>query len=105
MTVNPHTESKTPRQHWMSVLARASLKDLEQAIASLGPTPDYVVMKPAETGTIMLEDLSIEMWQNVVNVNLSGVFYCMQEAFRMMKEQSLVVARAAARRHGSRPRP
>ena len=39
-------------------------------------------------GTIMLEDLSIEMWQNVVNVNLSGVFYCMQEAFRMMKDQS-----------------
>ena len=39
-------------------------------------------------GTIMLEDLSIEMWQNVVNVNLSGVFYCMQEAFRSMKDQS-----------------
>jgi NAD(P)-dependent dehydrogenase (short-subunit alcohol dehydrogenase family) len=39
-------------------------------------------------GTIMLEDLSVEMWQNVVNVNLSGVFYCMQEAFRMMKEQA-----------------
>ena len=27
-------------------------------------------------GTILLEDLSIEMWQNVVNVNVSGVFYC-----------------------------
>ncbi len=39
-------------------------------------------------GTILLEDLSIEMWQTVVNVNLSGVFYCMQEAFRMMKVQS-----------------
>ena len=39
-------------------------------------------------GTILLEDLSIEMWQNVVNVNLSGVFYCMQEAFRVMKDQS-----------------
>ena len=39
-------------------------------------------------GTIMFEDLSVEMWQNVVNVNLSGVFYCMQEAVRMMKEQS-----------------
>lgn len=39
-------------------------------------------------GTILLEDLSIEMWQNVVNVNVSGVFYCMQEAFRMMKAQS-----------------
>ncbi len=39
-------------------------------------------------GTIMLEDISVEMWQNVVNVNLSGVFYCMQEAFRVMKEQN-----------------
>ena len=39
-------------------------------------------------GTIMLEDLTIEMWQNVVNVNLSGVFYCMQEAFKIMKDQS-----------------
>ena len=39
-------------------------------------------------GTIMLEDISVEMWRNVVNVNLSGVFYCMQEAFRMMKEQT-----------------
>lgn len=39
-------------------------------------------------GTIMLEDISIEMWQNVVNVNLSGVFYCMQEAFKIMKDQN-----------------
>jgi NAD(P)-dependent dehydrogenase (short-subunit alcohol dehydrogenase family) len=38
-------------------------------------------------GTILLEDLTIEQWQNVVNVNLSGVFYCMQEAFRIMKAQ------------------
>lgn len=39
-------------------------------------------------GTILLEDLTVEMWRNVVNVNLSGVFYCMQEAFRVMKAQS-----------------
>jgi NAD(P)-dependent dehydrogenase (short-subunit alcohol dehydrogenase family) len=39
-------------------------------------------------GTILLEDLTVEMWQNVVNVNVSGVFYCMQEAFRIMKAQS-----------------
>jgi NAD(P)-dependent dehydrogenase (short-subunit alcohol dehydrogenase family) len=39
-------------------------------------------------GTILLEDLTVDMWRNVVNVNLSGVFYCMQEAFRMMKAQS-----------------
>lgn len=39
-------------------------------------------------GTILLEDLTVDMWRNVVNVNLSGVFYCMQEAFRVMKAQS-----------------
>jgi NAD(P)-dependent dehydrogenase (short-subunit alcohol dehydrogenase family) len=39
-------------------------------------------------GTILLEDLTVDMWRNVVNVNLSGAFYCMQEAFRVMKAQS-----------------
>ena len=38
-------------------------------------------------GTINLEDLTIEQWRNVVDTNLSGVFYCMQEAFRIMKAQ------------------
>ncbi|WP_395685866.1 SDR family oxidoreductase [Aestuariivirga sp.] len=38
-------------------------------------------------GTILLEDITVETWQTVVNVNLSGMFYCMQEAFRMMKDQ------------------
>jgi NAD(P)-dependent dehydrogenase (short-subunit alcohol dehydrogenase family) len=37
---------------------------------------------------IPLEDLSIEQWQSVVDVNLTGVFLCTQEAFRIMKEQS-----------------
>jgi NADP-dependent 3-hydroxy acid dehydrogenase YdfG len=39
-------------------------------------------------GTIMLEDLTVETWRSVVDTNLSGVFYCMQEAFRIMKAQS-----------------
>ena len=39
-------------------------------------------------GTINLEDLTIEQWRSVVDTNLSGVFYCMQEAFRIMKAQS-----------------
>ena len=39
-------------------------------------------------GTINLEDLTIEQWRTVVDTNLSGVFYCMQEAFRLMKAQS-----------------
>ena len=37
---------------------------------------------------VSLEDLSFEQWTNVVNVNLTGVFLCTQEAFRLMKTQT-----------------
>ena len=39
-------------------------------------------------GTVLLEDLTIEQWQSVVNTNLSGPFYCTQEAFKLMKSQT-----------------
>jgi NAD(P)-dependent dehydrogenase (short-subunit alcohol dehydrogenase family) len=39
-------------------------------------------------GKILLEDLTLEQWQNVVNTNLTGMFLCTQEAFRMMKSQT-----------------
>jgi len=35
-----------------------------------------------------LEDLTFEQWKNVVDINLTGVFLCIQEAFRMMKDQN-----------------
>jgi len=37
---------------------------------------------------IPLEDLTVEQWRNVVNINLSGMFFCIQEAFRTMKNQN-----------------
>ena len=37
---------------------------------------------------IPLEDLSFEQWSTVVNINLTGVFLCTQEAFRIMKDQT-----------------
>ncbi len=37
---------------------------------------------------IPLEDLTVEQWRQVVDINLSGIFYCTQEAFRAMKAQS-----------------
>ena len=37
---------------------------------------------------IPLEDLMVEQWQTVVNINLSGSFYCIAEAFRVMKAQT-----------------
>jgi NAD(P)-dependent dehydrogenase (short-subunit alcohol dehydrogenase family) len=36
---------------------------------------------------ILLEDLSYEQWKTVVDVNLTGVFLCTQEAFKLMKTQ------------------
>ena len=37
---------------------------------------------------VSLEELNFEQWTNVVNVNLTGVFLCTQEAFRLMKAQT-----------------
>jgi len=37
---------------------------------------------------IPLEDLKYEQWMTVVNANLTGTFLCMQQAFRVMKDQS-----------------
>jgi len=39
-------------------------------------------------GSVMLEDLTLEQWQAVVNTNLTGMFLCTQEAFRIMKSQN-----------------
>ncbi|MCY4590815.1 MAG: SDR family NAD(P)-dependent oxidoreductase [Alphaproteobacteria bacterium] len=37
---------------------------------------------------IPLEELSFEQWSTVVNINLTGVFLCTREAFRIMKDQT-----------------
>ena len=37
---------------------------------------------------VPLDELTIEKWHKVVNVNLNGVYYCTREAFRVMKAQS-----------------
>ena len=36
---------------------------------------------------VPLEDLPIEQWRRVVNVNLTGTFLCTQAAFRIMRDQ------------------
>jgi NAD(P)-dependent dehydrogenase (short-subunit alcohol dehydrogenase family) len=37
---------------------------------------------------VLLEDLSLAQWQSVVNVNLTGMFLCLRQAFRVMKVQT-----------------
>jgi NAD(P)-dependent dehydrogenase (short-subunit alcohol dehydrogenase family) len=48
-----------------------------------------VLFNNAGTGApaVPLEDLTVEQWQRVVDVNLTGAFLCTQAAFRLMKEQ------------------
>ena len=37
---------------------------------------------------VLLEDLPIDHWKQVVDTNLNGMFYCLQQAFKVMKAQS-----------------
>lgn len=38
-------------------------------------------------GGAALEDIEVEDWKRVVDTNLNGMFYCIREAFRVMKVQ------------------
>jgi len=48
-----------------------------------------VLFNNAGTGapSVALEDLSFDDWKRIVDVNLTGVFLCTQQAFRLMKKQ------------------
>jgi len=37
---------------------------------------------------VLLEELTLAQWQAVVNVNLTGMFLCLRQAFRVMKAQT-----------------
>ncbi len=49
-----------------------------------------VLFNNAGTGTppVPFEDLTAEQWQATVATNLTGAFFCTQEAFRIMKAQT-----------------
>ena len=56
---------------------------------------------------IPLEDLSFEQWKTVVDINLTGVFLCIQESFRIMKAQSprggRIINNGSVSSHAPRP--
>ncbi|OIQ76352.1 glucose 1-dehydrogenase 4 [mine drainage metagenome] len=49
-----------------------------------------VVFNNAGTGEpgVLLEDLTLSQWQKVVDVNLTGMFLCLRQTFRVMKAQT-----------------
>ena len=40
------------------------------------------------TPPVLLEDFHVEKWRQIVDVNLTGAFLCLREAFRVMKSQT-----------------
>jgi len=49
-----------------------------------------VLFNNAGTGApaIPMDELSVEQWRNVVDINLTGAFLCTREAFKLMKSQT-----------------
>ena len=54
-----------------------------------------------------IEDLTFEQWKSVVDVNLTGTFLCIQQAFRIMKSQNprggRIINNASVSAHVPRP--
>ena len=56
---------------------------------------------------VALEDLTLEQWKAVVDVNLTGMFLCIREAFRSMKDQDprggRIINNGSVSAHAPRP--
>ena len=67
--------------------AQAVQNLFEQAVARFGRVD--VVFNNAGVGAppVLLEDLTLAQWRQVVDINLTGMFLCTQQAFRVMKAQ------------------
>jgi NADP-dependent 3-hydroxy acid dehydrogenase YdfG len=60
----------------------------DTAVAHFGRVDLLFNNAGANAPGIAFEDLALETWQKVVDVNLTGMFLCAQAAFRVMKSQS-----------------
>lgn len=69
-----------------------------------------VLFNNAGTGAppVPLEELSLDAWRRVVDVNLTGAFLCTQAAFRLMKDQAprggRIINNGSISAHSPRPR-
>jgi len=52
--MNDTVSSTQPRQHWMSILARAPAESIEAALTRDGPLPVWTRVRGPETGLVMV---------------------------------------------------
>ncbi len=60
----------------------------DAAVAQFGRVDVLFNNAGVSAPAIPLEDLTLAQWKNVVDINLTGVFLCIQQAFRVMKAQT-----------------
>ena len=71
------------------VTDEGSVRDLfDRAVAELGRVDLLVNNAGSFAPARVLDEVSLAEWQQVVAVNLTGVFLCSREAFRVMRAQS-----------------
>ena len=71
------------------VAKQDSVQALFAAVQKKWGRVDVLFNKAGVNATgVSLEELTLEKWKYVVDINLTGLFLCMQEAFKVMKAQS-----------------
>ena len=95
--------------HVTNVADPASVGALFEAVQARFGRLD-LLFNNAGTGAppVPLEDLSVEQWRRVVDINLTGAFLCTQAAFRLMKAQDprggRIINNGSISAHVPRPR-
>ena len=60
----------------------------DAALAAFGRVDVLFNNAGVSAPAVPLEELTLGQWQNVVDINLTGMFLCLQQAFRVMKAQT-----------------
>ena len=77
-----------------TLVVRTDVRDADSVADLFGQTKERfgrldLLFNNAGTGApgVPMEELSLEQWQRVVDINLTGAFLCTQHAIRLMKDQ------------------